>query len=37
VLLRRPSGYSPDFAALATDELVVFPWDYEPVVEDQRF
>ena len=37
VLLQRPDGYAPDFAALITDELVVFPWDYQPLVEDARF
>ena len=37
VLLQRPDGYVPDFSALTTDELVVFPWDYEPLVEDDRF
>ena len=29
----RPTGYTPDFHALATDALIVFPWDRK-VVED---
>ncbi len=36
-LIAREGGYAPDFVALSTDELVVFPWDYQPVVEDGRF
>lgn len=36
-LVARVGGYSPDFVALSTDELVVFPWDYESVAEDGRF
>ncbi|HWV39012.1 MAG TPA: phosphoribosyltransferase [Vulgatibacter sp.] len=27
---RRESGFLPDFWELETDDLVVFPWDYEP-------
>jgi uncharacterized protein len=29
----RPSGYTPDYTALATESLVVFPWDRQ-IVED---
>lgn len=29
-LVARSSGYRPDFSAIQTDDLVVFPWDYEP-------
>jgi uncharacterized protein len=29
----RPGGYTPDYHALATDALIVFPWDRQ-VVED---
>ncbi len=29
VLVARPRGARPDFAALETDELVLFGWDYE--------
>ncbi|HET8655549.1 MAG TPA: phosphoribosyltransferase family protein [Longimicrobiaceae bacterium] len=29
----RTTGYAPDFHALATDDLVVFPWDRQ-VIED---
>jgi hypoxanthine phosphoribosyltransferase len=36
-LIARPGGFEPTFCALPTDAFVVFPWDYEPVVEDRRF
>ncbi|MGQ0508261.1 MAG: phosphoribosyltransferase [Myxococcaceae bacterium] len=36
-LVRREEGYSPDWYAISTDGLVVFPWDYQTVVEDERF
>jgi hypoxanthine phosphoribosyltransferase len=36
-LVRREQGFSPDFSPLATDELVIFPWDYSEVAEDMRF
>ena len=36
-LVRRDGGYKPDWSALVTDELVVFPWDYEEVAADGRF
>ncbi|MCP3144222.1 phosphoribosyltransferase [Pyxidicoccus xibeiensis] len=36
-LVARPDGYAPDYCALATAALVVFPWDYEPVTGDARF
>jgi uncharacterized protein len=36
-LVSRPEGFEPDFCALSTDALVVFPWDYEAVAEDGRF
>jgi hypoxanthine phosphoribosyltransferase len=36
VLVRRLKGYSPDFAAVRTDDLVVFPWDYRPLLEEGR-
>jgi hypoxanthine phosphoribosyltransferase len=29
VLVTRPDGARPDFAAIETDELVLFGWDYE--------
>jgi hypoxanthine phosphoribosyltransferase len=29
VLVTRPRGARPDFAALETDELVLFAWDYQ--------
>jgi uncharacterized protein len=31
----RPGGYLPDFHALATDDLVVFPWDRQIIQEGQ--
>jgi hypoxanthine phosphoribosyltransferase len=37
VLVSRPEGFAPDFCALSTEALVVFPWDYEAVAEDGRF
>ncbi|MCU0700067.1 MAG: phosphoribosyltransferase domain-containing protein [Myxococcaceae bacterium] len=36
-LVNRPHGDSPDYAALTTDTFFVFPWDYQAVVEDERF
>jgi uncharacterized protein len=36
-LVARKGGYAPDWSVIATEELVVFPWDYEPLVEDSRF
>ena len=36
-LVARPEGFSPDYCALATASLVVFPWDYEPATGDARF
>lgn len=32
----RPAGYKPDFHALETDDLIVFPWDRQ-VIEDGEF
>ncbi|HEU0301911.1 MAG TPA: phosphoribosyltransferase family protein [Longimicrobium sp.] len=31
----RPGGYRPDFHAMETDALIVFPWDRQ-VIQDQR-
>jgi uncharacterized protein len=31
----RPNGYAPDYHALATDDLVVFPWDKQIIEEGQ--
>jgi hypoxanthine phosphoribosyltransferase len=36
-LVARPEGFAPDYCALATASLVVFPWDYEPSTGDARF
>jgi hypoxanthine phosphoribosyltransferase len=31
----RPSGYRPDFHALETDDMIVFPWDRQIIEEGQ--
>ena len=31
----RPGGYTPDFHALATDDLIVFHWDRQVIEEGQ--
>lgn len=36
-LVTREGAFQPDFGALQTDELVVFPWDYSEVVDEARF
>ncbi len=36
-LVCRTDGYAPDYTALHSDNLLVFPWDYAPVTEDGRF
>lgn len=36
-LVRREGGFAPSFSAAVVGDFVVFPWDYEPVVEDVRF
>jgi hypoxanthine phosphoribosyltransferase len=36
-LVTRAGGFQPGWTALSSAELVVFPWDYEPVSEDHRF
>ncbi len=36
-LVTRAGGFQPGWTALSSAELVVFPWDYEPLVEDDRF
>ncbi len=36
-LVCREGGYQPTWMALGTEDLVVFPWDYQTVVEDGRF
>jgi hypoxanthine phosphoribosyltransferase len=32
----RPGGYTPDYHALATDDLIVFPWDRQ-IIEAGEF
>ena len=29
--------YQPDYVAFTSDDFFVFPWDYQPVVDDGRF
>ncbi|WP_141594098.1 MULTISPECIES: phosphoribosyltransferase [unclassified Myxococcus] len=36
-LVTKPGGFSPDYSALSTASLMVFPWDYEPSTGDARF
>ncbi len=36
-LVVRPEGYAPGFGGLSTESLVVFPWDYQTLTEDDRF
>ena len=36
-LVAREGGYAPDWSALTSDALLVFPWDYADVTEDARF
>ena len=36
-LVTRENGYQPGWTAISDDALVVFPWDYEPMFEDERF
>jgi hypoxanthine phosphoribosyltransferase len=36
-LVTRAGGFQPGWTALSSAELVVFPWDYELVSEDDRF
>jgi len=32
----RPGGFRPDFSALETDQLIVFPWDREVIEAGER-
>ena len=36
-LVTRAGGFQPGWTALSSAQLVVFPWDYQPVTEDARF
>lgn len=36
-LVARPNGFDPDFRGMTTDELVVFPWDYQGFLPDSNF
>lgn len=36
-LICRVGGFKPDFVAFTDDAFLVFPWDYQAVVEDSRF
>ncbi len=35
-LVKRPEGYTPDLFAQATKSFIVFPWDYQDIVEGGR-
>ena len=35
-LVAKQDGYQPEYLALSSEELIVFPWDYE-IVDDARF
>lgn len=36
-LISRPGKFKPDFVGVTSSDFFVFPWDYQDVVEDQRF
>ncbi len=36
-LVTRGSGFRPGWTGFSSPDLVIFPWDYEPVTEDRRF
>lgn len=36
-LVTRPGGHAPDVTALTSETFFVFPWDYQAVVDDERF
>ena len=36
-LIARPGRFEPDFIGLTSNDFFVFPWDYQDVVEDERF
>ncbi|MDP2269338.1 MAG: phosphoribosyltransferase family protein [Archangium sp.] len=36
-LIARPGKFEPDFVGVTSADFFVFPWDYQDVVEDQRF
>lgn len=36
-LVTRPNGARPDYTAFVSSTFYVFPWDYQAVVEDERF
>jgi uncharacterized protein len=36
-LVRRANGFETDWSATVSNDLFVFPWDYEPLTEDGRF
>lgn len=35
-LVCKEDGYKPDYVAIETEQLVVFPWDYD-LIDDARF
>jgi len=36
-LVTRAGGFRPEWTGFSSPDLVIFPWDYEPVTEDRRF
>jgi hypoxanthine phosphoribosyltransferase len=36
-LVNRGGGFRPGWTGFSSLDLVIFPWDYEPVTEDRRF
>lgn len=36
-LVTRAGGFRPGWTGFSSPDLVIFPWDYEPVTEDRRF
>jgi len=36
-LVTRAGRFQPEWRGFSSSDLVIFPWDYEPVTEDRRF
>ncbi|MFO0593736.1 MAG: phosphoribosyltransferase family protein [Myxococcaceae bacterium] len=36
-LVARPGRFEPDYVGFTSEDFIVFPWDYQDVVEDRRF
>lgn len=35
-LVTREDGFQPEYSSISSDQLIVFPWDYD-LVDDERF